>query len=104
MKDIHLRYVGGLSVKWRVAEAKQRFSEVLRAAESEPQLIFNRDRLAAAVVGAADFEAMSAELRRARAPLGEVFAEVRALCAEEGWELEVPERADRPDPWSHAAG
>jgi prevent-host-death family protein len=39
---------------WKVAEAKQRFSELLREAVTEPQLIHNRSRLVAVVVGAAD--------------------------------------------------
>jgi predicted nucleic acid-binding protein len=35
---------------WNVSEAKQQFSEVLRCSESEPQLIYRRDRLIAAVI------------------------------------------------------
>jgi antitoxin (DNA-binding transcriptional repressor) of toxin-antitoxin stability system len=35
---------------WKVGEAKQQFSEVLRRSEAEPQLIYRRHRLVAAVV------------------------------------------------------
>jgi len=35
---------------WKVGEAKQQFSEVLRRSETEPQLIYHRRRLVAAVV------------------------------------------------------
>src|SRR5688572_11607958 len=37
---------------WKIAEAKQRFSELVKAAEDEPQWIYNRDKLVAAMVPA----------------------------------------------------
>ena len=39
-------------MRWKVSEAKQNFSEVVKSAAVEPQLIFNRERLVAAVVDA----------------------------------------------------
>ena len=44
-------------MSWKIGEAKQRFSEVLRKAAEEPQPIHNRDRLVATVIGAADSRA-----------------------------------------------
>ena len=44
-------------MSWNIAQAKQRFSEVVRQAAEEPQLIYNRDHLVAAVIDAEDFEA-----------------------------------------------
>lgn len=35
---------------WTVGEAKQQFSEVLRRSEEEPQLIYRRNRLVAAII------------------------------------------------------
>lgn len=35
---------------WNVGEAKQQFSELLRRSEHQPQLIYRRNRLVAAVV------------------------------------------------------
>lgn len=39
-------------MNWNIADAKQKFSELIQAAENEPQWIYNRDRLVAAVVPA----------------------------------------------------
>ena len=84
---------------WLTGEAKQRFSEVLRQSESEPQLIFRRDRLVAAVISAEAFE----EFKRwrestERRSLAAAFDEVRELCARYDYELDTGERRDR-DPW-----
>ena len=81
---------------WRIAEAKQRFSEVVRCSASEPQKIYNRDRLVAAVVSPelfAEIERLRHE--RSARTLGEAFSEVREICVEEGYELDVGERRDR---------
>ena len=42
--------------RWLTGDAKQQFSEVLRRSEDEPQEIYRRDRLVAAVISAEDFE------------------------------------------------
>jgi prevent-host-death family protein len=86
--------------KWMTADAKQEFSEVLRRSAEEPQLIYRRDRLVAAVISADDF----AELERLRAErtgqtLGDRFAEVREICARYDYTLETGERTDR-DGWT----
>jgi len=88
-------------MNWKVAEAKQRFSEVVRAAEEEPQLIFNRDRLVAAVVEPDAFQEFLAWRRETeRRSVADAFAEGRRICAEEGYTLEVPPREDRPNPFT----
>jgi prevent-host-death family protein len=84
---------------WTIAQAKQRFSEVVRAAEREPQKIFNRNRLVAAVVDARAVEKLEELEARERGSIEDAFAEIRAYCAETGYELEVPERKDRPNPF-----
>jgi prevent-host-death family protein len=81
---------------WQVAEAKQKFSEVLRATATEPQLIFNRGRLVAAVVDAQTYEAFQAWCEQQHRPtLAEAFASLRQLCSEEAYTLTVPTRQDR---------
>lgn len=81
---------------WKVAEAKQRLSEVIRAAEEEPQWLYNRDRLVAAVVEPQTFQDFLAWREREQRPsIGEAFSELRRLCAEEGYTLEIPSRYDR---------
>lgn len=83
-------------MNWRVGEAKQRLSEVLRRSGEEPQRIFSRDRFVAAVVSAALFEEFERwrEEHRGRS-LDQRFDEVREICAEEGYGLESDERRDR---------
>lgn len=83
--------------KWLSSEAKQRFSEVVRRSEEEPQEIYRRDRLVAAVISAADYEELESwrEARKRRS-LGATFDEVREMAARYDYELETGERADRP--------
>lgn len=50
---------------WSVGEAKQQFSEVLRRSEEEPQLIYRRNRLVAAVVRVDDAEQIPGEAAKA---------------------------------------
>jgi len=88
------------AASWGIAEAKQGFSEVVRAAEEEPQMIFNRDRRVAAVIGGETLTRFLGWREAQGRSVADLFGEVRELAAEEGFELEVPERRDRPDPWS----
>ena len=88
-------------MNWKVAEAKQRFSELVRAAEEKPQWIYNRGRLVAAVVPAEDLEQFLAwREQQDRASIADAFAELRRICAEESYELETPERRNRPNPFA----
>jgi glucose-6-phosphate isomerase len=90
-------------MRWRVAAAKERFSEVVRAAAEEPQLILNRDRVVAAVVNAETFQAFEVwRSLQGRTSLAEAFAELRAICAEEGYQIEAPPRQDRPNAFANA--
>ena len=85
-------------MSWKVAAAKQRFSEVLRKAATEPQLIHNREQLVGAVIGREDAEEfLKWRARRARA-LGDAIDEAQRICAEEDYCLEVPVRTDRDNP------
>ncbi len=91
-------------MNWNVAQAKQKLSQVLRPAAEEPQKIYNRQRFVAAVVNGETFE----EFRRWAArteqrTIGEEFAKLRRICAEEGgWELPSPDREDRPNAFAEA--
>ncbi len=85
-------------MNWKIAEAKQRFSELVKAAESEPQWIYNRDRLVAAVVPPEELKAFQEWHRKeASQSLGDAFAELRRLCEEEGYKLALPSRRNRPN-------
>lgn len=58
---------------WNIAQAKQRFSEIVRRAAEGPQLIYNRKRLVAAVID----------------------AELHQIMQEESYELTLPPRSTR---------
>jgi hypothetical protein len=89
---------------WLTGEAKQQFSEVLRRSEAEPQKIFRRDRLVAAVISAKAFEEFErwAESQQRRT-LEDAFGEVRELCARYDYELDTGDRRDR-DAWTDESG
>ncbi len=91
-------------MNWNVAQAKQKLSQVLRAAAEEPQRIYNRRRLVAAVVDGKTFEEFRRWTERnEQRSIGEEFAELRRICAEEGgWELPSVEREDRPNAFAEA--
>lgn len=77
---------------WKVGEAKQQFSEVLRRSESVPQLIYRRNRLIAAVV--AIDEAQAATVAR-RVMIGDRFEEARELLRRENYRLPRTRRRSR---------
>jgi len=90
-------------MNWRIGEAKQSFSKVVQAAREEPQLIYNRDRLVAAVVEGETFqEFMGWQRRHAQSSLAAGAAKVRQACAEEGYVFEIPERENRPNSFADA--
>ena len=85
-------------MSWNIAQAKQRFSEVVKQAAAEPQLIYNRDRLVAAVIDAKDFDAFRQWRERIqRRTLADEFTELRKIAEEENYELITPPRVDRPN-------
>jgi hypothetical protein len=85
-------------MSWKVAAAKQRFSEVLRQAAAEPQLIHNRDQLVGAVIGRDDAEAFLQWRARRATALADAIDEVQRICTEQAYRLEVPPRKDRDNP------
>ncbi len=86
---------------WNIAQAKQRFSEVVKQAAEEPQLIYNRNQPVAAVIGAKEFAKFQEWRKSQMKPrtLADDFAELRKLLKDEGFEngLELPPRVDRPN-------
>lgn len=75
-------------MSWNIAQAKQQFSEVVRLTAEEPQMIYNRDRCVAAVIDAESFKAFDAWRKRSACKtLGDEFAELRQIAAEESYEL-----------------
>lgn len=88
---------------WKIGEAKQRLSEVVRASGKAPQRIFNRNRLVAAVVSPQDLEALRRYRQASSMSLADLFAEAATLAAAERpgeapYRLDVPSREDRVNP------
>jgi prevent-host-death family protein len=107
--DICQVYVGHATgpgenlMQWSIAEAKQKFSAVLRASVTEPQQILNRGQVVAAVIDAKTFEAFQAwRHQQDTSSLAEVFAELRRLCEEENYTLVTPTRQDRKNAFTEA--
>ena len=73
---------------------------MLREAADKPQFIFSRDRLVAAVISPDAFQAFQSW--EGGESLAEAFVELRAICAEEDYILEVPQRVDRTNEFASA--
>lgn len=90
-------------MEWKIAEAKQKFSELVKAAEDEPQWIYNRDKLVAAMVPAETLrEFLDWRHQRQERTVGEAVEELRRICKEEDYTLEIPPRQERPNPFPDA--
>lgn len=92
-------------MNWNIAQAKQHFSDVVKQAATEPQIIYNRNTPVAALITADELE----EYRRLKAAclpksLGEAFAELRQLAAGDPDPLPEPDRfaAMRPNAFDQA--
>ena len=87
-------------MNWKIGQAKERFSEVVREAAEEPQRIYKRDRLVAAVVDADDLEEFLKWKRgREGRSLADAFDELRRIRGDEA-PIEAPPRRDRPNPFA----
>lgn len=86
-------------MKWKVAQAKQQFSDVVKQSASEPQLIYNRDRLVAAVVEPETFLAFQQwQQASAGATLADAFRNLRAIALEQRYRLPLRRRRNRRNP------
>jgi prevent-host-death family protein len=92
-------------MRWKLAEAKQRLSEVVRMAAEEPQVILNRDRPVAAVIPAEGLEDyLQWRAGRGGDSLVDALAEAAEICREEGVSYEAPPRIDRASPFDSKSG
>jgi len=83
-------------MEWRVGQAKQRLSELLRESAAEPQLVYSRDRLVAVVISADLFQEFEQwREARQRLTLAESMDVVREICREEEYALDTGDRVDR---------
>lgn len=77
---------------WNVGGAKQQFSEVLRRSQSEPQLIYRRNRLIAAVIA---MDESNVDAGTMRVTIGDRFQEARELLHEQKYRLPQTGRRSR---------
>jgi prevent-host-death family protein len=81
---------------WKIGQAKQRFSEVVRRAATEPQLICSRDRVVAAVIDADSAAKLEGVRERAgQRSVAHAFEDFRALAKRERYTLKTPRRKNR---------
>jgi len=83
-------------MNWNIAQAKQHFSDVVKQASAEPQIIYNRNTPVAAMIAADDLAEYQAwKSQRKQKTLGEEFAGLRQLMIDAGFEdgLELPPRS-----------
>jgi hypothetical protein len=93
--------VAAAKKKWTIATARQYLPELMRLAAREPQQVYRRDRLVAAVVS----PELADEVQRLRRPgIAAKLAELQRLCAEDSYELTVPARQDRANPLDRRRG
>jgi len=91
--------------KWSIAQARQRFAELIESTAKEPQPIYKRDKMVAAMVDAETFlEFLKWKEEQAGRTIDDAMQELRALCEEEGYEFAWPKREDRPNPFAPESG
>lgn len=87
-------------MNWNIAQAKQHFSDVVKLAATEPQIIYNRNTAVAVLIAAEDLSEYRAwKEGRKQKTLGDEFAELRRLAAGDPDPLPEPDRfaAMRPN-------
>jgi antitoxin (DNA-binding transcriptional repressor) of toxin-antitoxin stability system len=80
--------------QWKVGEAKQQFSELLRRSESAPQLIYRRHQLVAAVVAVDETNVANISTP---VTIGDRIEEAGELFRRENYTLSRTARKARPN-------
>ena len=81
---------------WKIAQAKEKFSELIRKSQKEPQVIYSRDKVVAAVISSDEYlEYKKTREDKETETLASRFRELRDICKEEDYEIKVPERENR---------
>ncbi|KST66750.1 hypothetical protein [Mastigocoleus testarum] len=85
---------------WTIEEAQQKLNELINAASLEPQMIYNQEQPIAAIVEAQLFqEFLNWRNLQKKSSIADAFAQLREICSEENYTLEIPERQDRSNPF-----
>jgi prevent-host-death family protein len=82
---------------WKISEAKARLSELVHACGEEPQVLYNRGKPVAAVIGIQHFESFQQMRAKAEQPsMAALLDELATINTEEGDFGEAPRRVNRP--------
>ncbi|MBI4586295.1 MAG: type II toxin-antitoxin system prevent-host-death family antitoxin [Planctomycetes bacterium] len=90
-------------MKWTIAKARQDFSKLLKKAESDPQAIYNRNQMVAAVINVRLFQEFSkwASQQRVRT-IADAFGDLRPLLQKDAEIFTAPSRQDRKNDFAEA--
>lgn len=75
-------------MNWKIEEAEQQLSKLMSTAVTKPQLIYNHDKLVEAEL----FQDFLAWQQQRQPSLADTFSQLRQLCVEENYTLEIPTR------------
>ncbi len=84
--------------KWKISEAKAKFSEMLSACEKFPQMICKRDKAIGVIIPVSLFEElMELKQRHQKPSMAELLKELMTIKESEWTDIEIPPRQDRPN-------
>ena len=85
--------------KWKISEAKAKFTELLMSCENGPQIICNREKPVSAVMSMKLFKELM-ELRKVRETptIAQLLTELESIKKIEPDEIEIPMRQNRTTP------
>ena len=84
---------------WTIARARQQLSTLIESAAREPQAVYRRSKLVAAVVSPGVYQRTARDREAAAQPkLSDALAELRTICQQEAYRLPLSRRRDRVHP------
>jgi len=87
-------------MKWNIAGAKKGFSKMIHKTKDGTQIIYNRNKLVAAVINAEEYRDYKKYLENNKNDnLGTRFKELQNICFEEDYDIIVPKRQNRDIKW-----
>ncbi|MBW2318306.1 MAG: type II toxin-antitoxin system prevent-host-death family antitoxin [Deltaproteobacteria bacterium] len=84
--------------RWKISEAKAKFTALLESCRKGPQIICNRERPVAVVIDVKLFdEVMELRKTQEKPSIAELLQELQSIQQSETSEIEMPPRQDRPN-------
>jgi prevent-host-death family protein len=83
--------------KWKISEAKAKFTQLIVSSNQSPQIICNREKPISVVMDIRLFEELMALKQKQDKPtIAELLAKLHLINESERVDLEIPSRKDRP--------